>query len=635
LDLRPTNQSVAVLVEALNAAGDVIPSVTTSAGAAANVQYYLGQNTLVFTDNATASLTLATGANSISVPVAISVIDKTAPIGMVDYVLLTEDDPPFAKGGIKAYLVTYETDIESVEGVGVQQEADGRYFIYFEQNDSGTFYLTDTAGNVGTVVAGAFGIDMNGPQPERESWYSAIAAKPGAADGTSGNGKEEVLSTITNNSIRLFFVFDELVRNVEVTAYSDDKTTVIPDATPYIGYTHSGNTLTVEFKQNCQVKIVVYDIRGNATTLWRPEDGPITVIDKNAPTLTNTQIQVIDNKAHVTYTFSEDVTSANEKSGYAPTHTTVFDQNGAYPLTYADAAGNVVTVIAKIDQVDELSPKISYTLGITPQSAGITYSDAPTNERVAATNGNVEIAFKAEDPNGAAVTATNRNRPGIPMALSAPVNSYGTNSYDNAVVATENGIYEITATDSFGNANVVFVKIDFIDKTAPVISLEDSKAVELAVNSAMSDDELKAALLTGAAAKDDREGEIAATVDVSAVDISQVGSYTAVYSAADSLGNTGTRTRTVAVLSGARKTLILGGKSIRANDVYMTRAGTVTVVDPDTGYRLYAAQGFRTRGQMKYEDELTGDLMAAEPGYYTILAQGAERDGHLFYVFVY
>lgn len=643
LALMTTNRNISVFVQAINAAGDVIPAVMGSPAAPTEgVQYFTGKNTLIFTKNTATTVVLKTSSGSqksVTITIPEGTIDKVPPTGTVEYVMLKADETlpggiTFQKGTVKAYLITEEKDIE-VSGPNVRQDSDGKYYIHFAENGNGKFYLIDKAGNTGILMAGAYGIDNTPPGIKSESWYSSIAAKPGAEDGTSGNSKEDVLSTITNNSIRLFFIFDELIRNVDITVYSPTGVKIPSEAvSSYISYTHSANTLNIEFKQNCQAKISVFDIRGNETVLLRPEDGPLTVIDKKAPTYTVSTPVVANNIVSITYSFDEEVASANEVSEYKTEHKITFNRNGVYSLTFADKAGNVATIITNIDQIDDQSPAIFYALKIVPDTAGVVYSDEAKTQPIA-TNGNVEIAIAGEDVNGATIQVFNQNKPGTPLTLVAPtINDGATKTYTHAIIAEENGVYRVSATDKYGNNNTVFVRISFIDRVAPSIFLESTKALPVSIDTKAA--ELSSLLLEGVSAKDDREGDVTSkvTVDISSVDLSKEGVYTAVYQVKDELNNTATRERKVAVSGSSLHSLIIAGKPVAANDIYVATPGNIAVTAP-TGYTLCVSEGFKTRAQMKYAPSLNGSLNAINKGYYTILAQSGDRDAFIVYVYVY
>lgn len=641
-NFRATNQDIAVLVEVLNEAGDVLPAeMLQPSSPAEGVQYFTGQNTVVFTKSGTTRVTLKTATNSersITITIPEGLIDKIPPTGTVEYIMLDKDETLtdgtiFLKGTVKAYLVIQEKDLE-VSGLNVRQDAEGKYYIHFAENGNGVFYLADPAWNISSVVAGAYGIDIKPPEVVSENWYSGIAAKPDANSGTSGNSKEDILNTITNNSIRLYFVFNELIRNVEIAAYRAKDGTQIANTADYITYTHTSNTLTIEFKENCQARIEVYDIQGNKTLLWRPEDGPLTVIDKAAPIVTVGSPIVSDNKVSITYSFNEVVTSARDKTAYEMQHTIVFDKNGVYPLTFTDKAGNVTSTVANINQIDDKSPIIYYALKIVPGDVKIIYSDLAKTQPMA-TNGNVEIAIKADDANGAEIRVVNRNKPGVPLELKAPtINAGAAKTYTAAVVVVENGIYQITATDGFGNANMVNVKIDFIDKTPPLISMENTK--NLIIPLGLEVETVKKLLLEGVTANDESEGNLtsAITIDLTEVDLEKEGTYTANYVIKDGLDNAATKNRKIIVTGTAEQKLLINGQVTLANEVYLTTTGSLVLIPAD-GYILYVQEGYKTRGQMKYAPLLKGSLNAENKGYYTILVQNGDRDMFLVYIYVY
>jgi hypothetical protein len=85
---------------------------------------------------------------------------------------------------------------------------------------------------------------------------------------------------------------------------------------------------------------------------------------------------------------------------------------------------------------------------------------------------------------------------------------------------------------------------------------------------------------------------------------------------------------------------IINGQQVESNDVYATLPADISVSLADPSFageeaKLYIAQGYMTAAQMKYASPLDGSYHAGEKGYYTILAQGAERGMHLAYVYVF
>ena len=80
------------------------------------------------------------------------------------------------------------------------------------------------------------------------------------------------------------------------------------------------------------------------------------------------------------------------------------------------------------------------------------------------------------------------------------------------------------------------------DTTPPIITLQGSNPVTITLDSSYSD--------SGASAVDFVDGVVSVNINASAVNTSQVGSYSVVFTASDSSGNTISLTRTVVVTSG-------------------------------------------------------------------------------------
>lgn len=636
------NRDIAVKIEVQNAAGQVIPATMELIETESYVQYFTAQSSVVFSANGTTTVRLKAD-NSVEVPVTIAAIDKVAPVGSVEYVMLTAaetapDGGMLSKGAVKAYLVCDEPDLVEVLGSGVQHDTDG-YFIYFDRNAQGVFYLLDKAGNVGSVPVGVYSVDLHSPEVTSESWYSSIAAAPDALDYTTGHSQADILSTPTNSAIRLFFVFDEAIKRVDVTAYNREGGTPYANTADYIVSTWSGNTATVEFLQNCQANIVVWDLRDNPTHLWRPEDGPITVIDREAPQITSLSQTLQENQVRITYNFDEPVTSAKVETELATSHTLVFDQNGVYPLVFSDAVGNTVSTVAVITEVDDTSPKIYYGLQIVPVDGGTTpVVVGEDGVGPYATNGHVEIAIAAQDASSiAAITVVDQNGRNAALAQHAPTISGKVVSYTTAVTVRQNGIYTITATDEHGNNNAVYVRIDFIDRTPPTIVLASAKALEVPYGIGAA--ELQQRLLQGVTAADSFFGNVTPSVDIGLVDRDTMGEYSVTYTASDGLGNTAARTRVVRVVSPDRRVFRVNGETVLANETHPAASGQIQVdvsnLFSGEVVTLYYSQGFRKPAEMKYADRFDGEFTATTKGYYTVLARSAERGSQLIYIYVY
>jgi hypothetical protein len=170
--------------------------------------------------------------------------------------------------------------------------------------------------------------------------------------------------------------------------------------------------------------------------------------------------------------------------------------------------------------------------------------------------------------------------------------------------------------------------------------MSSAKAVEVAPNTA--EDAVKAALLQGVTATDDQSGVyLSAGLSVTlpeGINLTAVGSYTAIITAADNCGNRATITRKLIVTNTAGLALTVNGGRVSPGDVFVTDAATISVDTSSLGseiFTLYYAEGYKTSAQMKYAEGFTGSFRANEKGYYTIAVQSETRERYMFYVYIY
>lgn len=648
------NSDIFVRVEALNSNGDIVPSQMSRLGGDTDgLVIFDTQREILFTKESlnpqvvTVKLRETRTNSEITVPVTLpaGVIDKTAPIGTVNYM-------PQPDGSVKVYFIPQSGDLHETDGVAVQGEkSDGSplilefddlgYYVNFDINGSGSFVLRDKAGNTGIVAIAVVNLDSAPPRLSAEGWSGAFEAK-------TAELIQRLLETPTNNPIKIFFSFNEHLSRTEVTAYDNqtDRNELIPTK-DYVTAVTMGNTVTVEFLKNCQAKIIVYDMRGNSTVLWRPEDGPITVIDRDLPELDGPPVEVLeDNVVEITYTFKngeEVILLSDRESGYKNQHTAVFTENGSFILTFADRAGNVLSVYPTVTAIDELAPRVKMNMQLVGEGSEVS-GKAQSGELYLYTNRNVRIAISAEDETVDGITVTAAKQGSAEIMVSAETITIGGREYPHIFTVIENGLYEVIVRDKWGHENRIYPSISMIDKTPPTIKLASTRAVSVLRNT--GEEEVKAAILQGVTAEDAQSGigtdGVTINVDISNVNLAATGSYTAVITAKDRLGNTSEKTRTVNVTGAEVRVFIINGIEIEANDAYTMSPGIVTVDTSHASFKgeevsLYWAKGYKTAAQMKYENAFDGTdgFTADEKGYYTILAQSAERGMYLVYVYVY
>lgn len=629
LSLTPANTDISVKVEAFNAGGHVVPSSLSE-----QLVFTCESGIVSIEQSKTATLTGVGSGNTFDVTAFLpdGAIDKQPPTGGVDY-------RPQSNGNIRVYLVHNNNDLTE-DGVRViGQDSRGipfvllsdssGYYVEFASNGTGYFLLRDKAGNASTIALAVASIDNDPPELGSEGWSSLINASSKDVDFAAR--LQKIITTPTNNSIKLFLSFNEQLSQADFDVYAikanEEGSTALPlpNKEEYVAVTVAGNTVTVEFLQNCQLRLTVYDMRGNGYTLWRPEDGPISGIDKGAPVITNTPlISYTDNKARVTYEFSEEVTlTQNAASSYQTSHTLIFDGNGTYILTFADKAGNVVSAYPVVDQIDDLAPRIIPTLEYF--GSGTEYGTPGTDGFYTSKDAKFKVELEDATTDGSALSV--KRLSGAAVTVTGGEFAIG-----------ENGVYTITATDKWGNANSANVSVDAIDKTAPGIRFDSTGAVEVMPGTGA--DEVKSALLEGVTATDLQSGVAPGFPAVSLEDVSLTipGAYTATITVTDNCGNTRTASQGVIVTDTAGKYLAINGSKVSVGDMFITPETEFTIDTAALGsetFTLYYAEGKKTSAQMKYATAFTGSFTAGAKGYFTVVAQSENRGRYVFYVYIY
>lgn len=655
-NIEPVNKAVSVKAEGLNKNGETVPSAlsvngTLPDGAAVYAKEKLVMFTTESSEERVVNLTLSGAGGEISVPVILpsDTIDLTAPSGTVMYKPDGEN--------VKAYLVTNDTDLAEdgvyvtgtkSDGTALELKSDGNgYYTEFDINGAGRFVMTDKSGNIGTVAIAVLTIDKEPPQIVSEGWQSLTDAK-------TQEEIEKLLNTPTNSTIKLFMTFNEQLRGAEVKAFKSigEAEELLPTE-EYVTAITSGSTLTVEFLQNCRAKLTVYDLRGNALTLWRPEDGPITVIDRDIPKPAEGYPKRIfeNNTVKLEYIFADDeevMLLQNHESGYKNSHTVTVSENGTQILNFADKSGNVFSDYPVITEIDNLAPDIKINMDFVGDGAELSGNDSYMAGNFY-TSKDVRILLNVTDTTADGISVFAKTKSGKPIAVKAENVTKDGKAYNYNFVVSENGSYTVTAKDKWGNENLVETSISVIDKTAPTIKLNGNAVIK----SGTSGEDAKAEILKLVTAVDTQSGaesplgskgdilkNLTAAVkkdaDLSKVNLDKEGIYTAKVTARDRLRNTAEKELTVTVVKDVY-TFSINGVSAYANDVFTSEKGKISLNGSSQTAKYYYAKGYKSAAQMKYAKgfDPNDGFDASQNGYYTILAQESNRKMYLLYVYIY
>ena len=469
------------------------------------------------------------------------IADFTAPTGNVQYSAtdLTNQD-------VVATLVPSE-DV-------VVTNHDGLDYI-FVQNGSFTFQFRDHAGNTGSVEATVNHIDKEKPE--------APTLTPSTTEATNGN-VTVTISYPADAFQKLYRVDDgnwlayetelEMDKNAEVSAKAVDQAgneseissleitnidkekpviSLIGDAvlqheakTPFTdpGVAATDNqdgdlaaivektgSVNVDQIGNYELRYNVTDAAGNAAD---EKVRTVEVVDTTKPVITLQGDAHLTHEAKTTFTdpgataadsYDGDLTGSIQVSG-----TVNADQLGTYELRYSvsDSSGNTEEVVRTVEVIDTTKPVI------TLQGDTHTTHEAKTT---------------FTDPGATAVDSFDGD-------LTESIQVSGTVNVDQL------GTYELrySVSDSSGNTAEEVRTVEVVDTTKPVITLLGDQTMYVSQSDPYQE--------PGAEAVDHVDGPI--TVNISgAVDMSQPGTYTLVYTAEDSSGNIASVERTVHVLS--------------------------------------------------------------------------------------
>ena len=329
---------------------------------------------------------------------------------------------------------------------------EGNNTYTFEENGEFTFEYADLLGNTGTTTVTVDWIDKVAPVATIE--YSTTEATREDVTATINFDKENV--TITNNEENNTHTFTE---NGEFTFEFEDA---------------AGNTGTAVAKVD-----------------WIYKEAPIAIIEYDINTLTNQDVTA-------TITFDREnviVTGGN-------THT--FTENGEYTFEFEDAAGNTGTALAEVDWIDKVVPVATIEYDITELTnqdvrATITFD----KENVTVTGGdtytfteNGEYTFEYTDAAGNtgretasvdwidkvvanatieySTTTATRNDVTVIVTFDKENVTILNNDGSNTYTFTENAAFTFEYIDEAGNRGTADAMVTWIDKEAPIATLEYS-----------------------------------------------------------------------------------------------------------------------------------------------------------------
>ncbi len=331
----------------------------------------------------------------------------------------------------------------------------------FKENGEFTFEFVDDYGHTGSSKAVVNWIDKEAPTATIE--YST----------TNKINRDVIARLIPNEAVT--------VLNNGTLDLSD------PNKDP-LSYTFAENgEFTFEFK----------DAAGNIGTATAKVDW----IDKTVPnaTVEYSTMEPTNQDVTITIEFDEENVRILNNNG---SNTYTFTENGEFTFDFTDEAGNMGSTTATVDWIDKVAPNATVNYNITEltnQDVTATISFDKSNVKILNNDGkntytfteNGEFTFEFKDAAGNTGSAiakvdwidkkvpnvrieysitelTNQN---VVATLVSDKNIVILNNISNTYTFTENGEFTFLYKDAAGNTGSATAKVDWIDKTAPIVEL--------------------------------------------------------------------------------------------------------------------------------------------------------------------
>lgn len=319
----------------------------------------------------------------------------------------------------------------------------------------------------------------------------------------------------------------------------------------------------------------------------------VTWIDKEPPTVKviysdNYYKDLTDEPITVTVTSDETIYIVNGDQSA----TKVFHDNANYTFYIQDEAGNMVQeeiIVSNFDNtVFELTEEFSAS-GLTNQEVTVT------------------------------LTCTQ------PITI---INNGGSNVLSFA----ENGKKYFLFEDVKGDRYYHFVTVDNIDKSKPILTINDRslRPLYLPIGSPVD-------LTSGLKAIDNIDGEIDLIHVTHNIDVLTAGIYEATYEVTDQAGNTSLVVRTVEVIPLNEMRVLVDGIVVDNLETITGGRFTLEVVGSVGEYELQCKQGLGVASDFKRDKKHVKDgyYQVIESGYYTVFVQTQERMKQLIKLFVF
>lgn len=499
-----------------------------------------------------------------------------------------------------------------------------RYYYIFTSNGTYTFTYQDEMGNVGTAVAKVSGLSTAPAKVTQVNWYGTKAPS-----GQSNVTPDK--SDMVNRSVVAQLRLNNAVSGVKLFAHD-------PNGENFVGAPLSGalpvsvrfTTTAIEltYTDNVDQQIVVEFTAAASGRKSYYTLGPVNCIDKEAPTVTVTGVQMAEDHRSVVITFAtseETILSKAAVPAYATEHRQILTDNRKTELTFTDRAGNrTVYTVTENAHVDAQKLEAEFSL----QADGSDATADPLNDLKLAVGARVYVRVNKK----AEVTLSG-----------AKIGTVEANAWTALTLPNTAGLHILSLKDiRTGELLQILVAAQPKDNVAPVI-VADSSTVAVTEGTSLSD--MLAAIHAGVTVTDNEDTNPQVTVTGYPTD-GKTGLYILTYTATDAAGNVSTLSRTLYILAEGSPLLRINGETgVPYDKVFLQKGGETTRIVlelvnmeemTDGPVVIKYRKGLHTTGQMKYNGETVENMQftVTDTGHYTIYVRSQNRVEFVIYIYV-
>jgi hypothetical protein len=499
-----------------------------------------------------------------------------------------------------------------------------RYYYIFTSNGTYTFTYQDEMGNVGTAVAKVSGLSTAPAKVTQVNWYGTKA--PSGQSNVTPDKSDAV-----NRSVVAQLRLNNAVSGVKLFAHD-------PNGENFVGAPLSGalpvsvrfTTTAIEltYTDNVDQQIVVEFTAAASGRKSYYTLGPVNCIDKEAPVVTVTGVQMAEDHRSVVITFAtseETILSKAAVPAYATEHRQILTDNRKTELTFTDRAGNR-TVYTVTENANVDAQKLEAEFSLQADGSGATAD--PLNDLKLAVGARVYVRV---------------NKKAEATLSGAKIGTVEANAWTALTLPNTAGLHILSLKDiRTGELLQILVAAQPKDNVAPVI-VADSSTVAVTEGTSLSD--MLAAIGAGVTVTDNEDTNPQVTVTGYPTD-GKTGLYILTYTATDAAGNVSTLSRTLYILAEGSPLLRINGETgVPYDKVFLKKGGESTQIVlelvnmeemTDGPVVIKYRKGLHTTGQMKYNGETVENMQftVTDTGHYTIYVRSQNRVEFVIYIYV-